>query len=113
MYRRVASKSHSNEPKNNRVIAASAVAKGGRDGAGSSHPQQGNYQIAYAGQHLSPLATTCPTAIFIKGDIPNPMQTIFNGPVASAQTQEAFGMGPRLRQAGDAIHDFGTTFLAD
>ena len=110
---RVPSKSDSEEPEDKGVSATSTAAKSRGNKTGPSHTQQRDRKIAHGGHHLSTLAAPYPAAVFIEGHIANPMQTVFDGPVAATQPQQPLRISDCAGEAGDTIHRFRASFLAD
>jgi len=60
------------------------MTEGGSDDWGSGHAQQRDGQIAQRRHDLSPGAAADTAAIFIEGDVANPMDAILNRPVRAA-----------------------------
>lgn len=52
--------------------------------------EQGNYQVAQAGQKLWRMVTFNLAGIFAKGIIAHPVQTVFNVPVVAPKLQKFF-----------------------
>ncbi len=52
-------------------------------------------------------------AIFIEGPIADPMQAVFNGPMAAIEREQAGWVRFLRTQAGDAIDGFGAGFPGD
>lgn len=83
------------------------------DVAGTGHAEQRDGQIAQRSHDLCahPLADL--GAIFVKGDITDPMEAVFNRPMAPAQAEQASGSRSLGREAGNAIDGFAAGFLGD
>jgi hypothetical protein len=52
-------------------------------------------------------------AVLIEGDIPDPVQSVFNGPMATDQLEEANGVRLLRGEAGDAVDDFVVLFVGE
>jgi len=89
------------------------MAESGGDVAGAAHAEQRDGQVAHRGRDLGahPLADL--RAVFIKGDVADPVEAVFNRPVAAAQTEQASRIGSLGREAGNPIDRFRAGFLAD
>jgi hypothetical protein len=109
---RVPSKSHSDESKCKSVRARAAAECRG-DVAGAGQTEQGDRQIAEGGHHLRACARADAGAIFIEGDVADPMQAILNRPLAATQTEQACGGGARGGQTAQAIHGFAPVFVGN
>src|ERR1044071_5220646 len=75
----------------------------GNDAGISTKIQDGNDQIAKAGQDSRGIATRDFGIIFAKKDITKPMQAIFNHPMVTPKLKEGGCVGLFGRQAGDTI----------
>ena len=92
---------------------AGPVAEGPGDIGGAGHAQQGDDEVAQAGHHLSSRSFADLAAIFIKGDIPNPVEAIFNRPMIPAQRDQAGRAGLLGSETGQAIDGFAAAFAGD
>src|SRR5207247_10774016 len=70
-------------------------------------------EIANGGHDLGACATADARAIFIKGDVANVVETVFNTPVFAAGIQQARGVGAYGFEAGDPIDGFRGELVAD
>jgi hypothetical protein len=52
-------------------------------------------------------------AVFIEGDVAHPVQAVFDGPMSTAQIQQAGRVGLLGGEAGDAVDGFVAVFLAE
>lgn len=82
------------------------AALGGGEVWGSPQVQQGDGQVAQAGQKLRRLAALDLTGIFAKRIVPHPMQAVFNVPMVAPQVQKYFGIGTGWRKTGDGVGRF-------
>lgn len=69
--------------------------------------------VAKGRQELRDGAGSGSTGVLLKGDIPNAMETVFDGPVISGKLQQAFGACLFGRKAGDEINGFFRGFSGD
>ena len=76
------------------------MAKGLGDIGGAGHAQQGDDEVAQARHHLATCSFADLAAIFIKGDIPNPVEAIFNRPVIAVEGEQAGRASVFRSQAG-------------
>jgi hypothetical protein len=60
---------------------------------------------------LCPGGFTDPAAVLVEGDIPDPVETILNGPVTSGQLHDARWRGFLGSKAGNPVDDFGAFFV--
>lgn len=79
-----------------------ATKSGGFVGAAGPIGQAGR-EVAAGCKETRGLAGADTTSIFAKGHIPNPMQAVFDAPVASDQAEQAIGVGLLSAEAGDAV----------
>ena len=92
---------------------ADPIAKGLGDIGGTGHAQQGEGEVAPAGHHLATGCFADLGAVFIKGDMPNPVVAIFNRPMIPVQREQA-GRASFLRsETGQAINGFAAEFPGD
>lgn len=92
---------------------AGPIAKRLGDIGGADHTQQGQDEVAQARHHLSSRSFADLAAIFIKGDIANPVAAIFNRPMIPIQGEQAGRTGLVRHQAGQAIDGFAAEFPGD
>jgi hypothetical protein len=52
-------------------------------------------------------------AVFIEGDVAHPVQAVFDGPMSTAQIQQAGRVGLLGGEAGDAVDGFGAPLFAE
>jgi hypothetical protein len=90
-----------------------AMAERGGDVAGTGHAEQRDGQVAQRSHDLGahPLADL--GAVFIKSDIANPVEAVFDRPVAPAQAEQASRSCLLGREAGNPKDRFDVGFLAD
>jgi hypothetical protein len=50
--------------------------------------------------------------VFIEGDIADPVQAVFDGPVGAAELQDAGRLGFLSRKTGDAVDGLAAVFIA-
>lgn len=72
---------------------AGAMAESGGDVAGAGHAEQRDGQVAHRGHDLGASAFADLRAVFIKGDVADPVEAVFNRPVAAAETKQASRTG--------------------
>jgi hypothetical protein len=89
------------------------MAERGGDVAGTGHAEQRDGQVAQRSHDLSAHPRADLGAVFVKGDIADPMETVFNRPMAPAQAKQASRSGLLGREAGNAIDGFAAGFLGD
>ena len=94
-------------------VEASAAAERRGDVAGTGHAEQRDRQIAERGHDLSAGACADARAIFVEGNVADPVEAVFNRPMVAAQGEETFGIRVLGLQAADAINGFGARFLRD
>ncbi len=92
---------------------AGPIAKGLGDIGGAGHAQQGDGEVAQARHHLATRSFADLAAIFIKGDIPNPVEAIFNRPMIPVQREQAGRAGFWGSETGQAIDGFAAEFPGD
>src|SRR5262249_34110936 len=78
----------------------------GGDVGYAGEAQQADRRIAKRAAHLWPSATTDTAAVLAKGHVADPVQTVLDGPVASPDVQQPFGVGPPRWQASDGVVHF-------
>lgn len=88
-------------------IGTSASAEGGGNGLGSGHAKQRDRDVAQRSHDLSSGATADAGAVFVEGDIADPVKTVFDRPMTAAQTQQGWRTGGPGFDAGNAINGFG------
>ena len=89
------------------------MAESGGDVGGGGHAEQRDGQVAHRGHDLGASAFTDLRAVFINGDVADPVEAVFNRPVAAAQTEQASRIRSLGREAGNPIDRFRAGFLAD
>ena len=52
-------------------------------------------------------------AVLVEGDVAHPVQAVFDGPMRTAQIQQAGRVGLLGGEAGDAVDGFGVLFLGE
>ena len=91
-------------------------AQGGGDVVAAAAPEERDGEIAAGGEGLWRRAGADLAAIFIKGDIPDVVEFVFDPPVPASKGEEVLGAGLSGRKAGDGVGDLGLDFagaLAD
>jgi hypothetical protein len=78
--------------------------------ARTGHPQHGYGQIANASHVLSAISCPNAAAIFIKRNVADPMQAVFNGPLTSNDFQQSGRTGLFKGQTGYPIDSFSAFF---
>ena len=108
--RRGASKSDSDKAEDEGVISGTA-AKRGRDVASTGHTEQRDGKIAEGGHGLGSGTAADTASVFIEGDIADPVEAVFNRPMAATQTEQGLRTGMFGFKTGDAVNGFGAEFL--
>lgn len=90
-----------------------ASTQGGRDVAGTRHTQQRDGYIAQTGHDLGSVAFSDLTTVLVKGDVPDPMQAVFDCPMTPGQIQYALRIGLIMGKAGNPIDGFDVLFAVD
>ncbi len=93
-------------------VGASALAEREGEVSGTSDAEQRDRQVAERGHDLSASASADSRTVFIEGHIADPVETVFNGPMAAAQGEEALGRS-FFGEAGDDVNGFGPGFLRE
>ena len=107
---RDASKSDSDKAEDEGVISGTA-AKRGRDVASTGHTEQRDGKIAEGGHGLGSGTAADTGSVFIEGDIADPVEAVFNRPMAATQTEQGLRTGMFGFKTGDAVNGFGTGLL--
>jgi len=92
---------------------AGAMAERRGDVAGTGHTEQRDGQVAQRSHDLCAHPFADLGAVFVKGDIADPMEAVFNRPMAPAQAEQASRSRSLGREAGNAIDGFAAGFLGD
>lgn len=83
--------------------------------SGAGQTDEADGEVAQGGQDLGSEALAHAAAILVEGDVADPVQAVFDAPVAAVELDEALGGGLLWGQAGDEIGPLGggTAFSVD
>ena len=71
----------------------------------ASYSQQANHRVSYGGKYLGRRLSSYLTAVFVKCDILNPMQSVLDAPMLSRQFQQPSGSSLVRSKACHRIRD--------
>jgi len=74
------------------------------DVSGAGQAQQADDEVSQAGEHLGGVTGAHPTAVLVEGDVSDPVEAVFDGPVPPGKGEELFG-GSSMRGAGGEAAD--------
>ena len=76
----------------------------------ASYSQQANHRVSYGGKYLGRRLSSYLTAIFVKCDVLNPMQSVLDAPMLSRQFQQPSGSSLVRSKACHRIRDVPARF---
>lgn len=93
-----------------REVGSSRQGTQRRSDIGSASPaQEADDEVSKACEHLRSVALSHAAAILVKGHIPDPVQSVLDGPMAPGEAQEFVGRGALLASAGDSADDLAAS----
>ena len=107
-----ASKSNTDESESV-TITTCAKSESGRNKTSTGHAKQREGEVAQRSHDLGADPTTNAGAVFIEGDIADPVESVFDRPMVAAEGENALGIGTFGCGAGNAVNRFGAEFLGD
>jgi len=81
------------------------VAQGGSDVRSARQAHEADGEVAKASEHLGTVACAHLTAILVEGDVADPVEPVFDAPVASGEFEQLGGRGLVRREARQAADD--------
>lgn len=111
---RVPSKLIRNTDESQDTLSQSCASTQGRGNvACTGHTQQRYCYVSQTGHDLGAVAFADLTAVLVKGDVPDPVQAVFDCPMATGQIQYAHGICTIRGETGNPVDGFGVLFVVD
>lgn len=76
-----------------------------RDIGSAGQAQEVDDEVSQTGEHLGSMAFSDAAVVLVKGHIADPVQTVFDGPVAPGEVEKLVGRGAVRSSAGDPADD--------